>query len=212
MHRTLMTAALSLTLAIVPLTSAHAATTVGLWHMDETSGSIANDSSGHNNDGKLQNIKFSSGAYEFNGHNSRVLIPDSSSLDPGNSDITISLKVRFTVKPSRSVHDYDLVRKGSSSYYKIEITEQGKARCQFHGSNGDAGLVVGPNLADGKWHTISCTKTSTKISGKADGASASHGAHVGSISNGVALSLGGKASGTQDLYQGFMDEVKITIG
>jgi hypothetical protein len=180
--------------------------------MDETSGSIANDSSGHNNDGKLQNIKFSSGAYEFNGHNSRVLIPDSSSLDPGNSDITISLKVRLTIKPSRSVHDYDLVRKGSSSYYKIEITEQGRARCQFHGSSGEAGLVVGPNLADGKWHTISCTKTSSNISGKADGASASHGAHVGSISNGVALSLGGKASGTQDLYQGFMDEVKITIG
>ena len=111
------------------------------------------------------------------------------------------------------MHDYDLLRKGDGgSFYKIEISSEGKARCQFHGSSGDAGMVFGPNLANGQWHTITCTKTGTKISGKADGASASRGAHVGTISNGVSLSLGGKASGSQDLYQGLMSEVKITIG
>ena len=98
----LTTLALSLAVsAVIPLATAHAATTVGLWHMDETSGSTAHDSSGHNNDGKLQNIQFTSGAFGFNGHNSRVLIPDSSSLDPGSSDISISLKVKFSVKPSK---------------------------------------------------------------------------------------------------------------
>jgi hypothetical protein len=210
----LITIAMALAVtAMVPLTMAHAATTVGLWHMDEGSGSTANDSSGHTNDGKLQNIQFTSGAYGFNGHNSRVLVPDSSSLDPGSSDVTISVKVKFSVKPSHSVHDYDLVRKGGNgNYYKIEITDQGKARCQFHGSSGEAGIAFGPNLADGQWHTITCTKTGSRISGQADGASSSRGAHIGSISNNVPLSLGGKSSGSQDLYQGLMDEVKITIG
>ena len=210
----LRTSVLSLALsALLPLAAAQAATTVGLWHMDESSGSTANDSSGHHNDGKLQNIQFASGAYQFNGHNSRVLVPDSSSLDPGSSDITISLKVKFTVKPSRSVHDYDLLRKGDGgSFYKIEIASDGRARCQFHGSSGDAGMVFGPNLANGQWHTITCTKTASRISGKADNASASRGAHVGSISNSVPLSFGGKSSGSQDLYQGSMAEVKITIG
>ena len=210
----LMTLALSLALmALLPMAAAQASTTVGLWHMDETSGSTAYDSSGHHNNGRDQNIQFVSGAYGFNGHSSRVLVPDSSSLDPGSSDITISLRVKFTARPSRAVHDYDLLRKGGDgNLYKIEITSQGKARCQFHGSNNDAGLVFGPDLSNGQWHTITCTKTGTKISGHVDGVSASRGAHVGSISNGIALSFGGKSSGTQDLYQGLMDEVRITVG
>ena len=37
---------------------ARAAATVGLWHMNETSGSTANDSSDENNDGGLSNITF----------------------------------------------------------------------------------------------------------------------------------------------------------
>ncbi len=190
-----------------------AATTVGLWHMDETSGSTAVDSSGHHNDGKNSNIAYAAGAYGFNGRSSRVLVSDDASLDPGSTDITIALKVRFTVAPSRAVHDYDLVRKGdSSTFYKIEITLEGRARCQFHGSSRDGGLVFGPDLSDGQWHTITCTKTSSKIAGSVDGRSASRSVQIGSISNGVSLSLGGKSSGTQDLYLGSMDEVKITIG
>ena len=210
----LITIALALAAsAAAPLSAAQAATTAGLWHMDESSGTTAHDSSGHNNDGKLQNIQFTSGAFGFNGHNSRVLVGNSSSLNPGSADITISLKVKFSVKPSHSVHDYDLVRKGDGgSFYKIEITSAGKARCQFHGSSGDQGIVFGPNLANGQWHTITCSKSGSRISGTADGASGSAGAHIGSISNGVPLSLGGKSSGSQDLYQGLMAEVKIVIG
>jgi hypothetical protein len=193
-------------------TPASAGTVVGLWHMDETSGTTAHDSSGHGNDGRNSNITYGGGAYSFNGRSSRVLVSDDASLDPGNADITISLKVKFTVPPSRAVHDYDLVRKGDSIFYKIEITLAGRARCQFHGSSHDGGIVFGPDLSNGQWHTITCTKTATKISGSVDGKSASRSVQIGSISNGVALSLGGKASGTQDLYQGQMDEVKITIG
>ena len=200
---------------ILPLlpASAWASTVVGLWHMDETSGSIAHDSSGFGNDGQLQHIKFASGAYSFNGTSSRVLIPDDPSLDPGLKDITISLQVKFTQAPGSAVHDYDLVRKGAlGTFYKIEISLQGKARCQFHGSANGAGIVFGPDLSNGQWHTIICRKTATSISGTVGAASATKQVAVGSISNGVALSLGGKSSGTQDLYKGLMDEVQVAIG
>ena len=209
----LASVSIALAAALSPLQAARAATTAGLWHMDESSGSTAHDSSGHHNDGRLQNIQFVGGAFGFNGHNSRVLVPSSSSLNPGSSDVTISVRVKFTVKPSHSVHDYDVVRKGGDgSYYKIEITNTGRARCQFHGTSGGQGLVLGGDLSNGQWHTIECTKTGSRIEGKVDGHSASHSAHIGSISNGTALSFGGKASGSQDLYQGQMAEVKITIG
>ena len=87
-----------------------------------------------------------------------------------------------------------------------------EARCQFHGSAHDAGIVFGPDLSDGQWHTITCRKTANSISGTVGSAFAAKHVVVGSISNGVALSLGGKSSGTQDLYEGLMDEVRVTIG
>lgn len=194
-------------------TPAWASSTVGLWHMDSTSGSVAHDSSGSGNDGHLQHITFASGAYSFNGTSSRVLIPDDPSLDPGSRDITISLKVKFTQKPSRAVHDYDVLRKGGGGpLYKIEISLHGRARCQFHGSKKGAGIEFGPDLSDGQWHTITCRKTTTSISGTVGNSSTSQHVAVGSISNGVALALGGKSSGTQDLYKGLMDEVRIVFG
>ena len=209
----LISPVLALAAAMTQAGTAQAAQTVGLWHMDEHSGSTAADSSGHHNDGHLQNVQFVGGAFGFNGHNSRVLVPDDPSLDPGNNDITISVKVKFTVKPSHSVHDYDLVRKGGNgSFYKIEIANNGRARCQFHGSSGGQGMVFGPDLSNGQWHTIECTKTGSRIEGKVDGHPASRSAHIGSISNGTALSFGGKASGSQDLYQGLLDEIRIVIG
>ena len=215
----------SFTVAIVLLTAlfstpAGAATTAALWHMDETSGTTAIDSSGNSNNGSLTGITFTSpgfdgtgGAYSFNGTSSKVLVPNSASLNPGSANVSITVHVKFTVKPPISVGDYDLVRKGKSIYYKIEITNLGKARCQFHGSTAGKGLVFGPDLSDGAWHTITCTKTGTQIKGVIDGTiMGSKTVSIGSISNTTTLSLGGKSEGNEDLYKGIMDEVSIVIG
>jgi hypothetical protein len=204
-----MVAALAVMMCVAPQV-ARASTVTGWWRMDESSGTVAADSSGHHDDGKLENIQLDSGAYAFNGTNSRVLVPDDAILNPGAADITISVDVKFS---SIHVHDYDLVRKGQSGdFYKIEIASSGRARCQFHGSAHDDGLVFGPSLADGTWHTIVCTKTGSKISGKVDGHSATRSVSVGAITNHDPLSFGGKASGTQDLYRGLMRDVLISIG
>jgi hypothetical protein len=211
---------IALSLMVAVQTPAQASPTiVGLWHMDETSGTTAVDSSGDGNNGALTAISFVSpgfdgtgGAYSFNGTSSKVLIPNSVSLNPGTANITVVVHVKFTVAPP-GAGDYDLMRKGKSNYYKIEIATGGKARCQFHGTSNGKGLVFGPNLADGLWHTIACTKTATGISGNVDGIyTASKAVTIGSISNTVALSLGGKAEGNEDLYNGVMDEVSITVG
>ena len=200
---------------------ARAATTVGLWHMDETSGGTANDSSDKDNDGRLSHITFvtpgfdgSGGAYSFNGTSSKVIVSSSSSLSPGSQTIIVTVHVNFTDNPSESVGDYDLVRKGSSSapYYKVEILQSGKAFCFFRGSSSRKGVTVGPALNDGHWHTITCKKTSGTISGTVDGTTSSKSITIGSISNSASLVFGGKASGNDDLYKGEMDEVVIAIG
>jgi len=202
---------------------ASAATTVGLWHMDETSGTTAVDSSGQNNNGSLINVTFVSpgfngtgGAYSFNGTSSQVRVPSSASLNPGTQAIDVTLHVKFTHLPG-SVGDYDLVRKtGSGTFYKVEIGPKGQAVCLFKGTAGKGKVVFGPALNNGSWHTITCTRTGPSgqevVTAIVDGQSLAKSVIVGSISGPNPLILSGQKTGTQDLYNGVMDEVSIAIG
>ena len=88
------------------------ASTVGLWHIDGSSGKMV-DSSGSGNSGTLQNItRVSPGyngsgrAYSFNGSSSRVIIDNASNLNPGSKTITITAHVKFGSRPSASIGDY----------------------------------------------------------------------------------------------------------
>src|SRR5688572_23563268 len=194
-------------------TAANAATTVALWHMDESSGQMV-DSSSSNNDGTLSNVTRvtpgyggSSRAYSFNGSSSKVTVPNDSSLNPGSQNVTIKAHVKFSSRPSSSVGDYDLVRKQSNSAgtYKMEILLNGRAFCRFSGTNGGTNITAGPDLSDNRWHTITCRKTSSSIILTVDGSSFSKRVNVGSISSSIALYLGAKPPGA-DWYKGIMDE------
>ena len=204
--------------ALAP-TAAWGSTMAALWHMDETSGTTMVDGSGNGNNGTLENVAFvtpgfdgTGAAYSFDGTSSRVLVPNSPGLNPGPLDISVAMHVKFSLVPSSTVGDYDLIRKGGAQIYKIEIFRSGRAHCRFTGTTGTKGITFGPNLADGNWHTIICTKTSSSIQITVDGVSESSAVSIGSISNTVALALGGKANGHGDWYNGAMDEVSIAIG
>lgn len=209
-------AAWTIAIAAAPV---HAApTVVALWHMDETSGTTAFDSSGNANDGTLTNIAFvtpgfdgTGGAYSFNG-TSRVVTANAASLNPGTANISLTAHINTTVLPG-AVGDYDLIRKKmSAQIYKMEIIKTGQGYCQFKGTVANGVVKGGPNLVDGLWHTIVCSKTSTGISLVVDGVTvATKTITVGSISNTIGVYLGRKPDGT-DAYTGLMDEVSITIG
>lgn len=195
---------------------AKAVTTAGLWHMDESSGQ-AIDSSGMGNNGTLENVTRvtpgfdgTGGAYSFNGTSSRVVIPNSSSLNPGALDVTLTAHVKFSVIPPPSVGDYDLIRKGTG-IYKMEIMSTGQAFCKFVGSTMKLSIKKGPNLADGLWHTIVCRKTTSGITLTVDGTSFTKSGSVGSISSNSKLYFGAKPNGG-DRYNGILDEVTIAFG
>lgn len=210
-------AATSLLIVAAP-TPAAAATTAALWHMDETSGQML-DASGSGNSGSLQNVtrvtpgfNGSGRAYSFNGSNSRVVIPNSPSLNPGSQDITISVHVKFASRPSGSVGDYDLVRKQKpNAVYKVEILGSGKAFCKFKGSGGNVAISAGPVLADNQWHTIVCRKTASQVTLTVDGSNFTKNGSAGSISSTIAVTLGAKPN-SGDWYKGLMDEVSIITG
>jgi hypothetical protein len=218
-HRSLTLALIASSMIVVLTTPVYASPSlVALWHMDETSGTTAFDSSGNENNGVDSNITFvapgfdgTGGAYSFNG-TSQVVTPNSPSLNPGTADITLAAHVNTSVLPG-AVGDYDIIRKKKSAQiYKMEIIKTGQGYCQFKGTVANGVVKGGPNVVDGRWHAIVCAKTATQISLTVDGVTvAKKVVTVGSISNTIGVYLGRKPDGT-DAYTGLMDEVSITIG
>ena len=195
---------------------AAAQTPVALWHMDETSGTIMHDASGHGHNGTLHSVTLgatgeSGKAYTFAGKPSYVSMPASPALNPGASNITISVWVNTTNLPRTG--DYDLVRKGDfpAQEYKVELEPSGAIACTFHGSTGSNNATGGSGLNNGAWHQVQCIKTATQIQTWVDGTEVAFtNATIGSISNTAGVDIG--AHPGSDYYKGELDEVSISFG
>ena len=194
-------------------------TTDALWQMEDPTKLL--DGSG-NNDGTTTNITgvrgFDGKGYRFDGSSSIATVPSSGSLNPGRADFALTAHVRFTEPPSTAVGDYDLIRKGLAPTpggdYKMEIlprksNTQAKAFCFFKDSSKTVGKIVkGPNLADGDWHEVVCTKSSTEVQLTVDGRTYTNPVRLGSISNDEPVTIGAQTR-SADWYDGDMDEVSV---
>jgi hypothetical protein len=211
-------AASSAPTAVVGSTSVPPPGLVALWHMDETTGTAMFDSAGTHN-GALHSVQLglagaSGTAYGFNGSSSYVDVPSRADLNPSGANITVTVHLKTTGTPPPAPADWDLIRKGLSTTaggeYKMEFQHAGQASCGFAGSGGGADLVAGPALNDGRWHTVSCVKTSSAIELIVDGHVFTKSAEVGSIANTSDVIIGARPG--SDWYSGLLDEVSIKIG
>lgn len=196
-----------------------AAPTAALWHMEDPD--LMDDSSGNGNDGRARDITGVPGSsgrgYRFNGDTSLVTVPSSSSLNPGSADVRVTVRMRFDEVPGK---DYDVIRKGlgdtEGGQYKMQVApnstgEIARANCTFHGSAGEAKISSPRNVADGRWHTVSCEKTAGAVRIIVDGEAQTRAATIGVISNSEPLTVGGKPF-PEDQFRGDMDEVSVRIG
>ena len=210
-----------------PLRSLSTASTLALaaqWNMDNTFGTTMEDSSGNGNNGTTYDVVTSGNGYVFNGTSSKVIVPDSPTLNPGDHDFTFTAQVQISVPPAKGA-TYEVLRKGTSissgGEYKMEIYHSnGKARahCELKESTGaSAGVKAGPNLADNQLHTIACVKTSTGLTLQVD--SVPYGtfstALTGIINTKKPFTVGAKQGtlkGTpSDFYNGVMRSATLSI-
>lgn len=181
------------------------------WTLDEISSPTAFDSSGNGNHGTNHNVVGDGSAYDFDGQDARVIVPNASSLNPGTAAFSWGVTLSTTLVPQPSGETYDVLRKGLSStksgFYKIEIKNvKGKAlaRCvsksvRSDGSKVTAAIQGTTNLADGQQHVVSCSKTATGITLYVDSLTPrtkTVAGGLGSVSNDAALALGAKAEST----------------
>lgn len=191
--------------------AATAYATTAHWRMDENRGTVLRDSA-HNHDGMIGRKVITNGAvHRFTKapRNTYVpgridLVPDSDVLDPGNDPFAVT--VTFTW-PEGS--DNNLIQKGQGSpaggLFKMKTTVRGMdppqppghIKCLFRGSTGDSQVesYSGPRLDDGKWHTVTCRRTSIGTVMAVDGKQVdSNGNDPGVISNDWPIAIGGNSS------------------
>jgi hypothetical protein len=197
---------------------ASAATPVAVWHMDESSGTTMADAvDGH--DGTLHGgvavgaPGISGTGYAFDGKSGYVSVPSADALNPGSGDFTVSVSFKTTCLPAKA--DWDLARKGyfttAGGEWKVELQPSGQASCGFKGSLRNRFLTAGPStLADGQWHTVTCTKHASSITLDVDGQTFSKTGKAGSISNSEDVVIG--AYPRKEFFKGTLDEVRISAG
>src|SRR5512144_2886559 len=215
------TIALPLILAAVPAPAAEW-TRVAHWRMDEASGSSMVDAVG-GHQGTTVDVRTglpgaAGRAYGFDGKSSYVSVPPDSALNPDGRGIRLSLWLKATDKRRERNHDWDLVKKGyandSPGLFKVEYQWTGRASCGFAGTKGSAQTVAGgPDLADARWHKVSCTKTATSIQLAVDGQPvATEEKKIGKIANADPLVIGAYRGPTHGgHFLGSLDEVTIEM-
>ncbi len=190
------------------------------WRMNERSGPMI-DSSPHHNNGTPSHVVRTGSHYVFNGRTSRVVVPDHASLDPAGKAITLRASVRVN-GASMDDDSYDIVRKGfvttPGGDYKMEIKRTsgptvGKLHCLFKGSRGTVSSLAGPDIVDGRWHTLACIKRSNSVVAKVDGRSYTRTGSAGSIANSSSVMVGAKkvTPRPDDMFDGRMNLVTIYI-
>lgn len=202
------------------------------WGFDETSGSVATDSSGFGNHGLSHDVGLDGEAYSFNGTSSRVIVPDTSptapgTLDPGTRNFSFAVTVSMPAPPDQG-QTFDILRKGLSGTaggnYKLEVKNaRGKAvaRCVVRDAarvGANIQSLARHNLAGTGVHTVTCTKTSTGVTIQVDSTAPRSKvvSRLGSVSNTSDLALGAKAEGTArtgfDWYLGKIHDARVSVG
>jgi hypothetical protein len=204
--------------------AAAASTTAALWQMNETSGTTMFDSSGNGNNGTTTDVTMTGAGYVLNGTTSKVVVPDSPTLNPGTQNFSYTVQVQ-TLRVPPSGTDYDLIRKGisatSGGEFKLEIVNGnnlGKAFCLVKDGTKTSATIKGTtNVADGALHTITCTKTATSLTLTVDSLKPQvKSVALGSISNSSPLTISAKTPTVKgvagDFYTGLMKNVSVSVG
>lgn len=208
--------------AAVP--AAAAPVPVAIWAMDNDFGTTMTDSSGNGNDGVMYDVGTSGGGYIFNGSTSKVVVPDSPTLNPGTQPFSYTVQVQTDRIPPSGT-DYDLLRKGLAATeggeFKVEIVlsnGKGVAFCHVADSTGKAASVTGfTNVADNQLHTIKCTKSANYLILQVDSRTPKKTKKkLGKVDNTSELMVGAKSStGTDvdnDWYTGVFRSATISVG
>ncbi|HVE40691.1 MAG TPA: FG-GAP-like repeat-containing protein [Planctomycetota bacterium] len=194
---------------------------IARWSMDEGSGSVAFDSSGHFHDGALVNSPTWSsgkvgGGLHFNGVDQYVSVPDSNSLSPHvgpTGEMSVSGWIQFSSIPSNARQP--LICKGSTNNWEYELTVYPNANAAFNMVQSNSVPYAEPRggtVSTGVWHHLAGTmKKGVSVKAWLDGALVdTRTSFSGDTTNLAApLHLGRIGPLAVEFLNGYLDEIQV---
>ena len=139
--------------------------TVGYWHFDEGSGSVAYDSSGEGNDGTIYGAGWTSGkcggALSFDGVDDRVKLPNS--VINGLTDVTSEFWVKTTDTCAGIITG---ANSGQHNEYLIYWDSANEIMTHIKGQSYPTPVTA---LTDGNWHHVAVVRSGSEVSVYVDG-------------------------------------------
>lgn len=190
--------------------------TVGLWHFNEGTGTVAWDASGKGNDGTLHGLaesdwvkgRFKKGLrFEGKGGHVDMGDPNDNSLEASG---TYTLESWIRTKTMDS--DMIISKKGDGPRgFYLATTDDGKLKVHFQGDGGVASYNSNSVINDNTWHylvvVIDANGVNTYIDGSFDSSSDSN---PGDCSNTMNFKIGVSEHSSAYWYSGIIDEVRIS--
>jgi hypothetical protein len=187
---------------------------VGWWKFDETTGTIAADSSGAHHDGTLVgNAKWApgrfGGAIDLDGNDSCVRIADKSAFDLGG-DITVACWANLRSVPTNWMA---MVAKGDTAWRLSTVENEDKFHFAVNDFNrgADQVCVSGTTTVTlGSWHSVVGTYTGSTLSLYVDGKlEATQSWSEGLGHDDFDLLIGDNAEMKGRSFNGLIDDVRI---
>jgi len=194
---------------------------VAWWKLDETSGTVAADSSGNGNDGKLKNMTGNewttgkkNGALYFDGTNDYIKVDKSDSLDISDT-FTVTLWVNYEGGSAPDNYERMLAKKkqwDSDKGWEISLETSYDEELTVRG-NSDAGTAgaeeVVSSWAVGGWHHIAVVYEGSTATVYSDGVERDTVTIAPVVNNDEDLYIGRYGDSDSYHWDGKMDDIRI---
>jgi hypothetical protein len=185
------------------------------WKFDETSGTLADDTTGRLQDGTVNGgatwgTGYHAGGLTFDGVNDGVLVGTSAALT-GTTDFTLSAWVK--VAPGSSggaiVQQRDATSLGYNGEYMLSVKSNGTIEFFIHRDGFQFNITSTDTVNDGQWHRVSATRSGTAGTIYIDGNSVATGSGVLKSLASLGVAIGYDYRDSINYFNGSMDDVRI---
>jgi hypothetical protein len=188
--------------------------TVGLWHMDDSSGTVT-DSSGNSNNGTavgttIINGRVGTGARTFNGISDYITVSNSTSLAIRN-DITIEAWVKRTASNN---YDTILTKTNGSTRWDYDFYIWTDGTLEFYSdATSPTNVSSTSTITDTNWHHVAITRLGGRVTFYIDGIPGGSATMTGTMNNNtdpVIIGTDYTNTTTTDHLNGTLDEVRLS--
>lgn len=184
-----------------------------LMHLNETSGTIRDDSGNGNNGTNYGATYSASGTFftslNFNGSSDYVEIPNSSELNPTNT-ISLEAWVKWDIDPSTGNSWAQIINKFGENQYQIQhSTNNAGFEFALNTTSGRTWVISNTSPTQNTWHHVVGTYDGTTMSIYVDGNLENTTSHSGNIPSSSSELLLGKHLNFNRHFEGSIDEVAI---